>query len=311
MIQVDSLGKPHENELGGKMPGFPRVFDLADNDAYGRWRDAKLNRAARTVASLVVEVKDIARLSDAEHAAMAERITHSGMAVYAEPPKPGRDDKAALKALAGRFGLTSLDSNHLADEDGITPLSVHRDGTRSRYIPYTERPIAWHTDGYYNPPERTVRALLLHCARPAAEGGANRLMDNEVLYIMLRDEDPGLIRALMAPDAMTIPGNDEDGMQRPATTGPVFSVDDRGNLHMRYTARTRSIEWSEAARPAAAAIRRLLETPSPFIFEHVLQSGQGLVSNNPLHTREPFADDPARPRLLYRARFHDRIQDHQ
>ncbi|CAA7627382.1 TauD/TfdA family dioxygenase [Magnetospirillum sp. SS-4] len=291
------------------MSGFPGVFDLADAAAYGRWRDSKLSRAARSVADLVVEVQDIAHLSDAEHAALAGRVAHSGMAVYAEPPKAGRDDKAALRALAGRFGLAGLDSNHLADDDGVTPLSVHRDGIRSRYIPYTERPIAWHTDGYYNPPERTVRALLLHCARPAAQGGANRLMDHEILYILLRDEDPELIRVLMAPDAMTIPGNDEDGMQRPATTGPVFSVDGLGNLHMRYTARTRSIEWSEAARPAADAIRRLLETPSPFIFEHVLQPGQGLVSNNPLHTREPFADDSARPRLLYRARFHDRIQD--
>jgi hypothetical protein len=184
---------------------------------------------------------------------------------------------------------------------------VHREGTRSRYIPYTERPITWHTDGYYNPPERIVRALLLHCAGRAAEGGANRLMDHEMLYILLRDQDPELIRVLMDPDAMTIPGNEEEGLTRPETVGPVFSVDGDGSLYMRYTARARNVIWSERAAPAAAAIRHLLDQPSPHIFQHVLEPGQGLVSNNPLHTREPFKDDPAAPRLLYRARYHQRV----
>ncbi len=290
------------------MAGIPGAFTLTDPSDYRRWRDAKLESAPRNVAELVVEVADIAALTASEHQALRDRIRRASMAVYVESSQAsGRDDKAALKALGSRFGLASLDVNALADADGVTPLAVHREGTRARYIPYTERPITWHTDGYYNVPERTVRALLLHCARPAAEGGANRLMDHEILYILLRDEDPELIRVLTQPDAMTIPGNDEEGMRRPATVGPVFAVDGGGRLHMRYTARGRNVEWSPAAQPAAAVLKRLLETPSPYRFEHVLQPGQGLVSNNPLHTREPFADDPARPRLLYRARYHDRV----
>ncbi|WP_096701196.1 TauD/TfdA family dioxygenase [Magnetospirillum sp. 15-1] len=282
-------------------------FNLDDHAAYERWRDGKLSQAPVSVTDLVVEVGDIAALTSAEHDALSQRLRCSNMAVYAERPKSGRNHKAALKALAARLGLVSLDANALADDDGITPLAVHRDGTRARYIPYTERPITWHTDGYYNPPERTVRALLLHCAGKAAEGGANRLMDNELLYIRLRDEEPDLIRVLMASDAMTIPGNDEEGLARPATVGPVFSVDSDGSLHMRYTARSRNVVWSQAAAPAAEAVRRLLDGPSPHVFEHVLEPGQGLVSNNPLHTREPFRDDPACPRLLYRARYHQRI----
>lgn len=286
---------------------IPSYFRLDDRDAYGRWRESRLARAPRDVGELVVEVGDVGALSGAELAALRDRLGRCNMAVYAEGPKPGRDDKAALKSLGARLGLATLDANALADDDGITPLAVHREGQRARYIPYTERPITWHTDGYYNPPERTVRALLLHCAGKAAEGGANRLMDHEMLYILLRDQDPELIRVLMQPDAMTIPGNDEEGLTRPATVGPVFSVNADGSLHMRYTARSRNVVWSEAATPAAAAIRRLLDGPSPHIFEHVLDPGQGLVSNNPLHTREPFKDDPASPRLLYRARYHERI----
>ncbi|CAA7626937.1 Taurine catabolism dioxygenase [Candidatus Terasakiella magnetica] len=289
------------------MAGNQGPYDLSHPSAYLSWRDARLAARPRSVEELVVEVGDIAALTPSEHGALMARIRRCNMAVYVEPPKPGRDHKAALKALGACCGLTSLDANALADEDGITPLAVHKNGARARYIPYTERPITWHTDGYYNPFERGVRGLLLHCASPAAEGGANRLMDIEGLYIMLRDENPDLIAALMQSDAMTIPGNDEDGLQRPATIGPVFAVDVGGALHMRYTARARNVVWSDAAAPAAAAIRRMLETPSPWRFEHVLQAGQGLISNNPLHTREPFRDDPAFPRLLYRARYHQRI----
>jgi alpha-ketoglutarate-dependent taurine dioxygenase len=283
-------------------------FNLADTAAYSAWREAKLAAHPTAVGELVVEVADIAALTAAEHGALLDRIRRCNMAVYVEPTRRARDDKAALRAAGGRFGLTSLDCNALADDDGVTPLAVHREGTRARYIPYSEKPIAWHTDGYYNPPERTVRALLLHCANPAAEGGENRVMDVEMLYMALRDEDPGHIAALMRPDAMTIPPNEEEGLLRPATVGPIFTVAATGRLHMRYTARGRNVVWSDdpAVQAAATAIRRLLDE-SPYGFRHRLQPGQGLLSNNVLHTREPFRDDPACPRLLYRARYHDRM----
>lgn len=285
-------------------------FDLDDEAAYRTWRDARLTIHPRRVDDLIVEIGDLESPTESELAAMMERLRRCNMAVYAErTPRPGRDDKQALAALGARFGLTSLDRNHLADDDGITPLAVHSGGTRSRYIPFSDRPIAWHTDGYYNEPKRRVQALLLHCARPAAEGGPNKLMDAEALYILLRDEDPGHIAALMRPDAMTIPGNDEEGMVRPATVGPVFQIVE-GRLAMRYTARGRNIEWSPDAgvQAAIAALRRHLDGGSPLVFEARLESGMGLISNNVLHTREKFVDDPAHPRLLYRARYHDRIQ---
>jgi hypothetical protein len=287
----------------------PYGFDLDDDGGYRKWRDARLAGYPCRVQDLLVEVDDVARLTESERRRLLDVVAASNMAVYIERrPAAGRDDKQALRALGRSLGLDSLDGNHLADDDGVTPLAVHKDGTRARYIPYTDRPIAWHTDGYYNEPPRRVRALLLHCARPAAGGGENRLMDHEALYIVLRDEDPALIRALMRPDAMTIPGNDEDGMVRPAVTGPVFFID-RGRLSMRYTARTRSIRWhpDPEVQAAAAAIRRHLEGTGPTLFKARLEAGWGLVSNNVLHTREPFTDDAAQPRLLYRARYHDRI----
>ncbi|HQT25450.1 MAG TPA: TauD/TfdA family dioxygenase, partial [Burkholderiales bacterium] len=164
------------------------------------------------------------------------------------------------------------------------------------------------TDGYYNPPERKIRAMLLHCAQSAAAGGENRLMDHEMLYCLLRDQNPGYIDALSMPDAMKIPERaDETGVARKEETGPVFSFDSEGHLHMRYTARTRSIEWKQDALTlaAVAALESILFFPSPYIFRTRLESGMGLICNNVLHDRSGFEGEG---RLLFRARYYDRIK---
>jgi alpha-ketoglutarate-dependent taurine dioxygenase len=183
-------------------------------------------------------------------------------------------------------------------------------GTRKHYIPYTDKPIKWHTDGYYNPPERQIRAMVLHCVRDALSGGENRLMDHELCYLLLREQDPAHIKALMQPDVMTIPERvDENDGVRPSQSGPVFSVDKDGNLHMRYTARTRSIEWKkdDATQAAVAALEALLASDVPQVFNTTMQPGMGLLCNNVLHDRSAFTDDAQHPRLLYRARYLDRI----
>jgi hypothetical protein len=80
---------------------------------------------------------------------------------------------------------------------------------------------------------------------------------------------------------------------------------------MRYTARTRSIAWKDdaATREAAAFLRGLVAGEGRGIFRLRLETGMGIVANNVLHLREAFEDDPARPRLLYRARYLDRIAE--
>jgi len=180
------------------------------------------------------------------------------------------------------------------------------------YIPYSSRRLLWHTDGYYNPPAQRIRAFLLHCVRPAAAGGENRLLDPEIAYLLLRDADSAFIEALQAPDAMTVPANEEDpSRERAAQSGPVFSCE-ADALHMRYTARTRSIQWrADAATQAAVErLREILDSNSRYVFRLRLASGQGLVCNNVLHDRSEFTDpsDAAEAgRLVYRARYSDRI----
>ena len=285
-------------------------FALDQPQAYPRWRERKLARYPRRAEDLIVEVRDPRNLSDSEAQEILRVCGAANMAVYASPFS-GEADKEIPCRLGARLGLTGPHANPLADEDGISSLEAAPGKSALGYLPYSNQRLLWHTDGYYNAPAERIRAFILHCVRPAAAGGANRLLDHEIAYILLRDADPEYVRALCAPDAMTIPANTAQGAQiRPARTGPVFCAD-AGALHMRYTARTRSVEWrpDNATRAAVQFLKRFLETDSPYVFALRLAGGQGLVCNNVLHNRSAFTDDAAAGagRLVYRARYAQRI----
>lgn len=289
-------------------------FDLDDSAAYAVWRQQKLDTAPRCIEDLVVSIDDPRSLKSTERESLLERCATANMAIYVSNTV-GEADKEIPRKLGMQIGLHSLDSNYLSDEDGISPLAV-ADATdptqkRGEFIPYTDKPIRWHTDGYYNPPERVVRGMILHCVQSAADGGGNRLLDHDIAYILLRDQNPDFIRALSTVDVMTIPARVEpDGVARPDQSGPVFSVDANGYLHMRYTARTKSIAWKQDAfsQDSLRALEQLLAQATPWTLTGRLEPGMGLVCNNVLHDRAGFVNSPDRLRLLYRARYHERIR---
>jgi alpha-ketoglutarate-dependent taurine dioxygenase len=286
-------------------------FDLDSDAAYRAWRSRKLAAAALSAGELLVPVADGLQLSATELDAMHGALARGNLVIYQLAGGRGAD-KVTIRQLGRQFGLEHLDDNLCADEDSITSLTVVEKRSEGEYIPYTNKRLNWHTDGYYNPLDRQIRAVILHCVQPAARGGESAFLDHEMAYIALRDQDPALIRALMAPDAMTIPANVQNGRQlRPEQGGPVFSVDPAGHLHMRYSARTRNVVWKDdaATRAAAEALVNLFHLDSPYILRHRLKSGQGVLTNNVLHCRTAFEDDAQQPRLLYRARYYDRIVD--
>jgi alpha-ketoglutarate-dependent taurine dioxygenase len=289
---------------------MPGPFDLQDAAAYARWREAKLDTAPRRLEDIVVALDDPRSLKPAERQGIVALNARCNMAIYVG--KTGNDpDKDIPRLLGEQIGLKTLDGHWLTDGDGISPLSVigaEQRGERKDFIPYTDKPIKWHTDGYYNTHERTIRGLMLHCVQSAASGGENQLLDHEIAYILLRDENPDFIRALSAPDAMTVPPRmDDDGVARAEQAGPVFALNADGTLHMRYTARTVSIAWSEAATAARQALERILATPTPWTLHGRLEPGMGLVCNNVLHDRSGFSETPEKRRLLYRARYYERV----
>lgn len=286
-------------------------FDLDNDDFYQRWRDTKLNDYPQTLTDLVVEINDPRKLTETEHQKLLSVCQKANMVVYAA--KTGDDPDPEIPLAMGRaFNLLELDHNWLADKSGLTSLTVVNGGAREKYIPYSNRAINWHTDGYYNTPDKQIHGLNLHCVMPAPEGGENRLMDHEIVYSLLRDKNPDYIRALMADDVMIIPPRiGKDGIiARKEEVGPVFSVNPvSGDLHMRYTIRTQNVIWKDdpLTLEALQELENILETDSNYNYQGKLQSGMGLVSNNVLHDRSAFEDNEGQKRLIYRARYYARL----
>ena len=185
-------------------------------------------------------------------------------------------------------------------------------GLNARYIPYTNSELNWHTDGYYFPENHPIRAMLLHCVRPALQGGATELINHEIIYALLAQQNPDYVAALSQRDMMTIPANlDAPDGPRQARSGPVFwQGPDR--IWMRYTTRRHNIQWREdsLSREAVEALRNILKQRSDLVFHRQLKPSEGVLSNNTPHRRESFQDgtEQNQGRLFYRGRFHDNIQ---
>lgn len=287
----------------------PNPYLLSNPDDYCRWRDQKLQQYDRPIDP-IVEISNPQTLSAHEHqqiTSLCQRYNFAIFSCHTPPVEP----KPFVHRLGQAFGLTHLDGNLCADQDNISALQVSStaDDKRQDYIPYSNKPLSWHTDGYYNPPEHTIYGMILYCAQNAASGGSNALLDHEIAYLLLREANPDYIMALMQPNTMTIPANEIEAKAiRPLQTGPVFSVTPQTKLHMRYTARQHSIIWydNDQTAQARAQLSQILHD-NPYCFQATLQPGQGLICNNILHNRSGFQNNAQQHRLIYRARYYDRI----
>jgi hypothetical protein len=289
------------------------VFDLEADDDWRRWRDWKLQKAAAAATMAPVGIADPNALSDGERRALLDQVAAANYALYEWGATPGDVDAldAWLLAFTRAFRLRAVEDHRSANRNGVVRIEVVREGGRVGYIPYTDRRIAWHTDGYYNyhGPSDCVRGMILHCASAAAEGGENRLLDHELAYLRLRDDDPEAVRLLMHGQAMIIPeATDDCGRFRATNAGPVFFLDSSGALAMRYTARKKYVEWRDGDTRAAAERLLALIEAEPLARRVRLAPGQGVLCNNVPHDRSAFQDDGRSPRLLCRIRFHNRIE---
>ncbi len=284
------------------------MFPASEAD-YRNWRATRFDRYPERAQELVVDIAGLTTMDSSEKAAIGDRIQRANMAIYS--CRDGVADRAAIRSFAAQFGLTRLDHHLCANDDGVSELMVASDGKRGGYVPYSSRSLSWHTDGYYNEASRRVRAVVLHCVQDSVSGGQNAILDPEIAYIRLRDANPGFIAAFEHPDCMTIPANvAEEGEIRPAVSGPVFSFDGPGgSLHMRYSARKKNIRWRDDPMTTAARefLSELLADEDGPVMHYRLKPGQGFISNNVLHNRTAFEDAHAQRRLLYRARFFDRV----
>jgi len=292
-------------------------FELDNQEAYRRWRDRKLGACPDEGGLNVIEIDNLYRLTLAELRAVKEACRETNLAVYACRRDDAGIDEEAIRAFGRQLGLLRFDRTLCADDEDVASLEALPDGPKREYIPYTDRPISWHTDGYYNDADHQVRGVVMHCVTPAASGGDSTLLDPEIVYIWLREENPDYVAGLMQTDVMTIPANVQDGrVLRPERSGPVFSLDRTGSaLHMRYTARKRFVVWKNdpLTQEAVGYLETRLGGTCSHQIDIRLQRGQGVVCNNVLHAREGFVDGPENTarRKLFRARYLERVAETQ
>ncbi len=284
--------------MTGSKSLLPFLMGPADRDEY-----------RKTLADLLVDIRDPSRLNAMEIQALNKRLRCTNMVIYrcAAPENVTREH---VSKLANQMGLGRPDRNLLAAKDGLSEVEVKDEARFAHYIPYTNRPLNWHSDGYYQSDQRIIRSMLLHCAYPAERGGELTAIDHRVLFSLLAELDIRFPEALSRTDAMTIPAHYEDGASRSASQGPVFFFE-QNTLRMRYTARKHNVIWASDVlfQEALSALQELFEQSTDFQYTRRLKSGEGILCANVPHRRESFEDgtDQKPKRLMYRGRFREAL----
>ena len=283
---------------------YPKRFDLDTDEDYKKWRDEKLAAYPRDISELVIELADMTAITSNEKAKIVELVELANMCVFTAGS--AELEMNSLLKLGQQLGVSDTDkSTRHSQSDELTDS-----GILSKAIPFTTRHVRWHTDATYYGSDKTIQALFLLCKRPAVEGGSNKVLDNEVTYILLRDKNPEALRILMGNSCFEYK-NPKTGEINHQLGGKVFWVNQQGNLCHRFSFRKKDMAWSEDS--SVIAVRDILESllleESEYVIEGRLESGIGLVSNNVIHTREKLidSDDPSQKRLLFRTRFYDRV----
>ncbi|VVM26098.1 hypothetical protein BSPWISOXPB_5465 [uncultured Gammaproteobacteria bacterium] len=95
-----------------------------------------------------------------------------------------------------------------------------------------------------------------------------------MVYLLLRENNVDVVKALTHPQAMSIPEHEVDGQVRRAkSTGAIFLIDEpSAELYMRYTQRKKNIEFldSSEVKQAMTLLDDLLKIPTPHHFEHTM-----------------------------------------
>lgn len=276
---------------------------------YETWRDEKLANYHSKPASLFVEISNPLQLSSAEKKAIADNCRNNNLSFI--KVKPNDDIRGAIRSINAQLGLVDFDQHLCMEDDGLVVIEDTNAPKKGGYVPYTNKALNWHTDGYYNPMNALVGAFSLYCIQPATEGGESHWIDPEMLYIHFREFNPDIISALSQPTTLTIPERREGSkIVREASIGPVFFIDKTSQKpKMRFTQRKRNINWLETTEiiDALSELNAFLAGETEIHHQYKLSAGEGLICNNVLHNRLSFIDSAQQKRKLLRGRYTNRV----
>ena len=264
-----------------------------------RWAEEKEKNIPQNSDDILVNIHDINNVKASEIAKIKEIIYKYNSCIYSS--KTALKSNTNLLKFVELVGMRTYDCNNIESNEisTITPLQ----NSKINYIPYTDKLLNWHTDGYYD--KKSIFSWLLHCVNPATQGGENYLLDHELVLreYLLRNDD---INNLMAEDALTIPASKDTS--RPEISTYIFSFKNKyRRLHMRFSMRKDNIGTSAKASPAIIKLKEIIENDcAKYSLTYKLQKNEGIITNNILHGRKAFKDDKVKRKLL-RIRSYERL----
>ncbi len=264
-----------------------------------RWAEEKEKNIPQNSDGILVNIHDINNVKTSEIAKIKETIYKYNSCIYSS--KIALKSNTNLLKFVELVGMRTYDCNNIESNEisTITPLQ----NSKINYIPYTDKLLNWHTDGYYD--KKSIFSWLLHCVNPATQGGENYLLDHELVLreYLLRNDD---INNLMAEDALTIPESKYTSRSEISTY--IFSFKNKyKRLHMRFSMRKDNIGTSAKASPAIIKLKEIIENDcAKYSLTYKLQKNEGIITNNILHGRKAFKDDKVKRKLL-RIRSYERL----
>ena len=158
----------------------------AKSEDFIEWSAKKDLNIPSNINDLKVSISDINHVSKTEISQIKQKLTKFNCCIYASGTD--LDDNSTIMRFAQSLGMRTFDSHNI-DDSAISTISANKDENNMRYIPYTNKGLNWHTDGYYD--SKPIFSWLLHCIEPALSGGENFLLDHELAireYILKYDD---------------------------------------------------------------------------------------------------------------------------
>tara|TARA_B100001063_G_scaffold42881_1_gene36698 strand:- start:2282 stop:3112 length:831 start_codon:yes stop_codon:yes gene_type:complete len=267
---------------------------------FRQWASEKEANIPSNIDDLKVKIHDINHASIEEIGNIKDKINKFNCCIYKS--QAGLINQANLISFAQSIGMKTYDSNNI-DNSPVSCIMPLKSKGKINYIPYTNKQLNWHTDGYYD--EKPIFSWLLHCEEPASFGGENYLLDHELAireYILKHDNLDSLSRS----DAFVIPGNAYAG--RDSTKGYICDINNKyRRFHMKFSMRKEHMDLNEKSKIAIMRMKKIIkEDCKKYYLTYKLSKNEGIVTNNILHGRNSFEDGKV-IRKLYRIRSYERI----
>tara|TARA_Y100000768_G_C23956289_1_gene672980 strand:+ start:103 stop:933 length:831 start_codon:yes stop_codon:yes gene_type:complete len=264
------------------------------------WAAQKEANIPSNISDLKISIKDINHVESDEILRIQAIVKRYNCCIYKSSSE--LKSKKDLLNFAQSIGMITYDKNNI-DNDPVCCITRNKPNDKKGYIPYTNKALNWHTDGYYD--HKPIYSWLLHCVAPAVEGGENRLLDHELVirqYVLKYDD----INLLEKEDAFTIPGNEDAG--RLDTASYICSNNNKyKKLHMKFSMRKDNIKLNNKVGLAIIKMRDVIMNDcKKYYLTYKLSKDEGIISNNILHGRNSYRDDD-NVRKILRIRSYERI----